>query len=639
MYEIGLRDAVQTIHDRGHLAHVLDIGTGTGLLSMMAVRCGADTVTACEAFQPMANCASQVIADNGFADKIKLIHKRSTEITVGADGDMSERANILVTEVFDTELIGEGGIGTFHHAHKCLLKKDCIVVPSAANMYIQVVDSELVQRWNKFLPIRIKDGDDIIPPEEINQCPGGAGLHDLQLDQLSPDLFKPITEPTHVFRFDYSGRSPIKFSGTSQQVAAAVQGGTCRGLFMWWDLEMDMKSKVILSCAPRWAHPTPDNMQWRDHWMQAVYYPMSNVTVTTGERLVIHSFHDEYSLWFDVGKPEINGPERASSLEAPMCRCGAHICCSRTRIGMLNDACHNQKYLDVLRQVITPQTVCLCVSDGSLLPLMAARLGASMVYTIETQPMMARMIEKYIACNKLKSRVKVLDKSPHNITEKDLDGRKVDILLAEPYFSVSSLPWHDVYFWYARTELANRLSDVPSVLPCCASLRAVAVEFDNLWRIRAPVRNCEGFDLSVFDHLIMNASNIADDIVEPHPLWEYPCVPLTDTFNLLNLDLRKPLQGVKTVERNGYTSLWDSGTLNGVAIWMEFNLDKKTTISKGLLSPPSAGKQLKWYMHARQGVFLFQQPHKVNLDDKCKLKYRLVFKPKTGEFEVDFLSD
>ena len=38
------------------------------------------------------------------------------------DGDMTERANILVTEVFDTELIGEGGIGTFHHAHKCLLK-------------------------------------------------------------------------------------------------------------------------------------------------------------------------------------------------------------------------------------------------------------------------------------------------------------------------------------------------------------------------------------------------------------------------------------------------------------------------------------------------------------------------------------
>jgi len=36
--------------------------------------------------------------------------------------DMPQRANILVTEVFDTELIGEGAIGTFTHAHKELLE-------------------------------------------------------------------------------------------------------------------------------------------------------------------------------------------------------------------------------------------------------------------------------------------------------------------------------------------------------------------------------------------------------------------------------------------------------------------------------------------------------------------------------------
>ena len=45
-------------------------------------------------------------------------------------------------------------------------------------------------------------------------------------------------------------------------------------------------------------------LQWRDHWMQAIYYPLSVVTVATGEQLTIHSFHDEYSLWFDVSKPD-----------------------------------------------------------------------------------------------------------------------------------------------------------------------------------------------------------------------------------------------------------------------------------------------------------------------------------------------
>lgn len=30
---------------------------------------------------------------------------------------------------------------------------------------------------------------------------------------------------------------------------------------MWWDLEMDPDGEIILSCAPRWAHPTPSDMQ------------------------------------------------------------------------------------------------------------------------------------------------------------------------------------------------------------------------------------------------------------------------------------------------------------------------------------------------------------------------------------------
>jgi len=38
------------------------------------------------------------------------------------DGDLAEKANVLVTEVFDTELIGEGALSTFQHAHSSLLQ-------------------------------------------------------------------------------------------------------------------------------------------------------------------------------------------------------------------------------------------------------------------------------------------------------------------------------------------------------------------------------------------------------------------------------------------------------------------------------------------------------------------------------------
>jgi tetratricopeptide (TPR) repeat protein len=110
---------------------VLDIGTGAGLLAMMAARAGAKSVASCEQTPWIAAKAREVVAANGLGDRIKIIAKHSSELRIGAD--MSERAEVLVTEVFGTSAIDELVIPTLAHAYAQLLQPGAIVVPRAAS--------------------------------------------------------------------------------------------------------------------------------------------------------------------------------------------------------------------------------------------------------------------------------------------------------------------------------------------------------------------------------------------------------------------------------------------------------------------------------------------------------------------------
>ncbi|XP_064611177.1 protein arginine N-methyltransferase 7-like [Liolophura sinensis] len=629
-YYLGLKRAIHLMHQSGQAAHVLDIGTGTGLLSMMAAASGADTVTACEAFVPMAECARKLIQQNGFGDKITLIPKRSTEVTVGKDSDMPRRANILVTEVFDTELIGEGAIGTFHHAHEKLLEKDCLVVPRAAKMYVQLVQSEKLRKWNQLLPIKIKGHDDVRPPTEFSRCGGAPSLHDLQLDQVSCDQFQPLSQPIKVFRFDYTGKSEIKFKDRSKLTVESLNDGRIDAIFMWWDLEMDPEGEITLSCAPSWGHPDPENMQWRDHWMQAIYYPNVRRSVQKGETITLVSNHDDYSLWFDV---QDFSEQKLSEDKRGVCRCGAHMTYSRPRIAMLNDDYRNTVYIHTMKQVVNSQSVCLCLGDGTLLPFIASKLGAKKVYTLQSNPLCRRTLQRYLQHNSEGECVQIIDKLPGELTAEDLAGNKIDVVLAEPFFLTSVLPWHNLHLGYIVREITQHLSPCVKVLPGIAAFRIMAVQFSDLWKIRAPVGICEGFNLESFDKLIESSSDKTDAYIEPQPLWEYPATCLSQPITVMQFDMSRIVENTKSQVVENTVPFDCDGTCNGVALWMDFSFGE-TEISTGPVTPPVPGAKVQWDRCTRQGVHLFRLPQTVCQGDI--LSYKVMFIPEAGEFQFSF---
>ncbi|KAG9468143.1 hypothetical protein GDO78_013692 [Eleutherodactylus coqui] len=345
-YYQGICAAVKRVKDRGEEAVVLDIGTGTGLLSMMALTAGADYCYAVEVFKPMADAATQIVKVNGFGDKIKVINKHSTEVTVGADGDMTRRANILITELFDTELIGEGALPSYEHAQHNLMQERWEAVPHRATIYAQVVESHKLWSWNKLLPMQLESGN-LEPPYEMQSCPGAPSVCDVQLSQLNPRDFRPLSDILVVFRVDFSKQ--VSSSPASHIVNfTSLADGSAQVVLSWWDIDMDPEATIICSMKPSWLYPALHAAPWRDHWMQCVYFLPEEKKVTQGEEICLIANQDDYCVWYNM----TNSRTADGSLtDSPACRCGAHITWNRARFGELNDQKRMDKYKEALKTV------------------------------------------------------------------------------------------------------------------------------------------------------------------------------------------------------------------------------------------------------------------------------------------------
>merc|ERR1719161_2789166 len=93
---------------------VVEIGAGSGILSIMAAKAGAKKVYAIEGSKHFVEMATMNCKINGVEDKVVVIHGMSSEV------ELPEKATVLLAEILGTMLDGESVTEYYADAKKRL---------------------------------------------------------------------------------------------------------------------------------------------------------------------------------------------------------------------------------------------------------------------------------------------------------------------------------------------------------------------------------------------------------------------------------------------------------------------------------------------------------------------------------------
>jgi hypothetical protein len=255
---------------------VLDIGSGTGLLAMMAARAGAKQTFTCEMVPALAELARETVERNGLADRIVTLGNKSMSLVIGRQ--MMRKANLLVTETVDCGLLGEGIVASIAHAKANLLTEDAQIVPCGATVYAMVVESPRLRNLNS---ARTAAGFDV---SLINRF-AVAQYFPVRLGAFA---YTPLTDPFEVFHFDFANGAIVPQQKTITVRAQRDGMGHC--IIFWFNMQLDAETSIS------------NEPGSTTHWEQALQCLDTEVAVQAGETMVIEAEHDCHIIAFNSCK-------------------------------------------------------------------------------------------------------------------------------------------------------------------------------------------------------------------------------------------------------------------------------------------------------------------------------------------------
>uniref|UniRef100_A0A0D9WB59 Methyltransferase domain-containing protein n=1 Tax=Leersia perrieri TaxID=77586 RepID=A0A0D9WB59_9ORYZ len=138
IHESMIKDRVRTDAYRSAIAYhqkfiegkvVMDVGCGTGILSVFCARAGAKRVYAVEASE-MATQAREIVKANNLNDKVIVIHGRVEDVEV------EDRVDVIISEWMGYMLLYETMLPSVLFARDKWLKPGGLILPSHATLFM-----------------------------------------------------------------------------------------------------------------------------------------------------------------------------------------------------------------------------------------------------------------------------------------------------------------------------------------------------------------------------------------------------------------------------------------------------------------------------------------------------------------------
>ncbi|WP_439815134.1 50S ribosomal protein L11 methyltransferase [Zavarzinia sp. CC-PAN008] len=252
-------------------SRVLDIGSGTGLLAMMAARAGAARVFTCEMNGAVAAAARSVIAHNGLSERITVLSRHSDDID--AERDMGGPVDILVSEIVSNNMLGEATLPVHEKAVRRLLRPGGHVIPARGRVRVALA------RYDRSRRMTSAAGFDL-SPFNVLQAP----LKTVSVDSADLAL---CSDAADLFDFDFASGGP--FPEARAQVPVTASANDANGIAQWLALDMDGTGVYENRPGPGTA----------SCWAAVFHHFPPGLTVAAGTRIAIAGSHDRNSvtLW------------------------------------------------------------------------------------------------------------------------------------------------------------------------------------------------------------------------------------------------------------------------------------------------------------------------------------------------------